>query len=472
MGNNNYSDLKGISFLVVEADSSSLNVMEERLNGLGAQVYTAKDYRDTADILANQHINVIVTHLNLVNGKYINMIYDYKSLYPDSLFYLLVEADQDSVEATESLAKTVIDDYIKKPIDFDRFAKMVNLKTGKLQEAKNTSLAVVSPFIKKIKPYFIFRSSIMQRVLSFLPEISLSDQPVLITGETGTGKEIVARAIHVLSNRTNGPFVPLNCGAIPESLVEGELFGHEKGSFTGAIKMRKGRFESADKGTIFLDEIGDMSLSLQVRLLRVLEEEKVYRVGSETPIPINVRVVAATRVNLENSVEDKLFREDLYYRINVLRINLPPLRERKEDIPLLALHFLERAFHEMGRVPPFPELSPETIYILEQYPWKGNVRELRNVMTRVATVLPPGIKRLFPFHILSHLNDEQQIINQPPSKNSVPGVYIPLGTKLEQVEHILIKETLKKTNGNKTKAASMLGISLRTLRRKLNNPLT
>lgn len=465
---NDSPDLQGFSFLIIDTDSSLTKSIGNGLTIYGAQVYGASDYKDSVDLLAGKHVHVIMASIDLIDEAYINMIGDYKTVYPDSLFYLLVNDEHTSVEAREPLAKIIIDDYVKKPVELCRFARMVEGKIGRPGSSGNTSLSVVEPFIKKVKPYFLFRSLTMQRALANLPEVAKSDQTVLITGETGTGKELVARAIHVLSSRANGPFVPLNCGAIPESLIEDELFGHEKGSFTGAIKTRKGKFESADKGTIFLDEIGDMSLSLQVRLLRVLEERQVFRVGGDTPMPIDVRIITATRVDIESAVEDKLFREDLYYRINVLRLNLPPLRERKEDIALLALHFLERAFHEMGRLSPYPELSPETIYLLEQYPWKGNVRELRNIMTRTATHLPPNTQRMFPFHFLPHLNDRRRIGEHAPSANRTDsGIHIPIGIKIAQAEDILIKETLKESNGNKTKAANLLGISLRTLRRKL-----
>ncbi len=460
-------DLNEISFLVIESDRASLNNIEKNLSSFGARVYTSTDYNNAAGILTHQHIHVVLASLNLVNEQYIQMINDYKRIYPDALFYVLLEENCDSVETSEDIAKFVIDDYIKKPIEFVRFASTVEAIVEKPQSPKNTSLAVIKPSIKKVKPYFLFRSFVMQQILDNLPQIAISDQTVLVTGETGAGKEIVARAIHVLSKRMEGPFVPLNCGAIPDSLVEGELFGHEKGAFTSAIRTKKGKFESADKGTLFLDEIGDMPLNLQVRLLRVLEEGQVFRVGAEVPIPIDVRVVAATRVDLEKAVEDKLFREDLYYRLNVLRLNLPPLRDRKEDISLLAVHFLERAFAEMSRVSPFPILSLESVYILEQHQWKGNVRELRNAMTRIATLLPANTKRIYPFHILPHLSDKKESVDKQANEKSSSGIFIPFGKRLDQTENLIIKETLKLTGGNKTKAASLLGISIRTLRRKL-----
>jgi len=359
-------NLKGISVLIIDIDLASLKDIVEGLTGYEAQVFVCKDYNDAASVLTTHHIHVVIASINLVDENYIHMINDYKGIHPGILFYVLVENNCDSVKPSESLARDVIDDYVKKPVEFDRFVKMVRSRMVVPLDSQSTSLAIVQPLIKKVKQYFLFRSLIMQQILANLPQIAMSDQTVLVTGETGSGKEIVARAIHVLSKRADGPFVPVNCGAIPDSLVEDELFGHEKGAFTSAIKTKKGKFELADKGTLFLDEIGDMPLILQVSLLRVLEEGHVFRVGSEEPIPVDVRIVSATRVDLEDAIEDKLFREDLYYRLNVLRLNLPPLRDRKEDISLLAVHFLERVFTEMGHIPPFPELSLETVYMLEQ----------------------------------------------------------------------------------------------------------
>lgn len=270
----------------------------------------------------------------------------------------------------------------------------------------------------------------------------------------------------------------VNCGAIPEGLIEGELFGHEKGAFTGAAKMRKGKFEAANNGTLFLDEIGDMPLLLQVRLLRVLEERHIYRVGGERPIPINVRVIAATRVGLKQAVADGLFREDLYYRLNILRIHLPPLRQRVEDIAYLAFHFLGRAFNEMAVAPPYPPLSPASIDLIEGLPWRGNVRELRNVMTRVATLLPRGTKQVLPIHVTPHLEDtdpQPSIIEHGMGhggsiidERNTGAIYIPIGTALDDAEDIIIRETLRHTGNNRTKTAKILKMGIRTLRRKLH----
>jgi DNA-binding NtrC family response regulator len=460
-------NLKGLAVLVIDDESAAFDSMEQLLQGVGAEVSKAQNTMQALEVIQNSAIDIIIAALDLVNEQCIEMIKDYKLRYPSCLFYVLTDEEYESVETSQESVKYIVDDYIKKPLDIERFVVMIETIMGRTISG-STSLTVVDPLIAKVKPYFLFRSPVMKRALIHLPQISASEQTVLITGETGSGKEIVARGIHVLSGRSSGPFVPINCGAIPESLIEGELFGHEKGAFTGAIKTRKGKFETADRGTLFLDEISEMPLNLQVRLLRVLEEGSIYRVGGEIPLDINVRVIAASNVDLQKAVKDGLFREDLYYRINVLRINLPPLRERIEDIPLLAVHFLERAFIEMGWKPPFPSLSAETIYVLEQYKWRGNVRELRNIMTRIATLLPQNTKRIFPHHILLHIEETGRTKVVDNYASAQDGVFIPLGTPMKKVEDIMIKEALKHSNGNKTKAADLLGISLRNLRRKIN----
>lgn len=461
----NKPNLKGLDILVIEDNKSSLNRTANILGSVDAKVFTARDFNGASDILLQYEIDVIIAALDLVDERCVEMIKDYKTLHNDTLFYVLTDQEYDSVETSQTWVRLIVDDFIKKPLDIVRFAQTVETSIGR--PGGITSLTLVDPLISKVKPYFLFRSPVMKRTLRHLPQIAASDQTVLITGETGSGKEIVTRAIHVLSRRSSGPFIPVNCGAVPESLIEEELFGHERGAFTGAVKTRKGKFETANGGTLFLDEIGNMPLHLQVRLLRALEEGNVYRIGAETPIPVDVRVIAASNTDLHKAVGNGLFRDDLFYRLNVLRLHLPPLRERIEDIPLLAVHFLERAFAELGWPKPYPNLSSETIYLLERYPWAGNVRELRNIMTRIATLLPPNTKRIFPFHVLPYLDDATQ---ETPvvGDNINNGIFIPLGTQLKHAEDLLIQETLKHTGGNKTKAAALLGVSLRNLRRKLN----
>ena len=360
-----------------------------------------------------------------------------------------------------------VDDYFFMPLDPERFVLTLESFYGKKKD-QEMAVIPVEPYVQELQPYLLFRSPVMKKVLSALPRIATSEQTVLISGETGTGKELVARAIHMLSPRKSGPFVAINCGAIPDSLIEAELFGYEKGAFTGAIKTRKGKFELASGGTIFLDEIGDMPVALQVKLLRVLEEGVFYRIGGEEPVKVDVRVIAATRRDLRQAMEDGLFREDLYWRLNVLRIHLPPLRQRPEDIALLALYFLYRAFSEMNLPPPYPQLSAGTLDLLERLPWHGNVRQLRNLMTRVAALLPKDLKKILPVHILPYMDEVMELTSQMQRPyNERAGVFIPIGTPLEKAEEILIRQTLKYTNGNRTRAARLLQISLRTIRRKI-----
>ncbi|NOZ68740.1 MAG: sigma-54-dependent Fis family transcriptional regulator [Deferribacteres bacterium] len=278
---NNKTGLKGLSVVVIENDPASLTEIERVLKEGGAQVYTARDSREVTGLLSHKYIDVIMAALDVVDEHCIEMIKDYKSRNPDSIFYVLTGREYDSVETSQESVRLVVDDYVRKPIDIARFTAMVQTSMGRPGN-RNKSLTLIDPLIAKVKPYFIFRSPVMRRTLAYLPQMAASDQTVLITGETGSGKELVARAIHVLSRRSAGPFVPINCGAVPESLIEGELFGHEKGSFTGAVKTRKGKFEIADRGTLFLDEIGDMPLNLQVRLLRALEDGNIYRLGEAT----------------------------------------------------------------------------------------------------------------------------------------------------------------------------------------------
>ncbi len=459
-------DLSGLEILVLDRDIASLKRIEGELIAMGARVHAAADPDEASDVLSRRQVHVLLVSLLLADEQCLNLVKEYKSKYPGTLFFLLTEQNYALVEPVEESVREILDDYFQKPLDVSRFAGIIGASFGR--PPTSTSLSVMEPLSMKAKPYFIFRSYPMRLALSNLPRIAASDQTVLISGETGTGKELVARAIHMLSSRSNGPFVPINCGAIPESLIESELFGHEKGAFTGALKSRKGKFETAHNGTLFLDEIGDMSLILQIRLLRVLEDKGVYRIGSDKRIPVDVRVIAATHMDLENAVRNGLFREDLYYRLHVLRIHLPPLRDRIDDIPILALHFLERAFDEMGHPKPYPVFSPETVHLLQRCPWSGNVRELRNVMTRVATLLPHDIKRIFPVHIMPHLGKTPAVEANEGAAQSPSGTFIPSGVSLEKAEDMLIQEALKKTGGNRTRAAKLLGISIRTLRRKLN----
>ncbi len=481
-----YLDLKRISVLILDNDTTTLRGLKRSLQEIGIVVYPAPDIESAQQIISQNLVHAVLADLSIAAATSFSFLKQYKTIYPAGLFFFM--SSKSTIEPVLEFDKAEIDGFFSKPIDINRF-------TDELKEkilVKATSISTLDPLTELLRPYLIFRSTVMRQGLMILPKLAASSHSVLITGDTGTGKEMVARAVHGLSPFASGPFVAVNCGAIPESLIEGELFGHEKGSFTGAQTLHRGKFELARNGTLFLDEIGEMPLLLQARLLRVLEEREFFRVGGEKPIKINLRIVTATQVNVEKTVDDGLFREDLYYRLNVLRIHLPALRERPEDIPLLAWHFLERAFKELGRKKPYPILSEEIIKILLNQEWKGNVRELKNLMTRLAVLLPNNAQQITPDHLMAYFpektitreNEESDyeygnsVMEYPEEKNndvievsSFPteeGVFIPVGLTLRDAEDLIIKTTLKHTEGNRTKAAKILGIGLRTIRRKVN----
>lgn len=483
--------LSGVYVLLVDNDTNSLRILRRALENKGAKVRLAGNLAKAHQVISQKLVHSMVVEASLKEGSGLELIQHFKSVFPSGSFFLM--STQKVISSVKELSIEGIDDFFVKPVDTESLIRRIKDTT----QVDNSSISTLDPLTELLRPYLIFRSPLMRRGLMILPKLAASGHSVLITGETGTGKEMVARAVHGLSSYANGPFVAVNCGAIPESLIEGELFGHEKGSFTGAQTMHRGKFELARNGTLFLDEIGEMPLALQARLLRVLEEQQFYRIGGEKPISINLRIVAATQVNLEKAVEDKLFREDLYYRLNVLRVHIPALKDRVEDIPLLAWNFLERAFTELNRRKPYPVLSDETINALIQQPWKGNVRELKNIMTRLAVLLPnntqlitsdyltayfpekmfdtdnPQHQPTFPVYDTASENVERLPQNNVIEVASIPteeGVFVPVGTTLKDAEEMIIRKTLHHTNGNRTKAAKILGIGLRTIRRKVNEP--
>ena len=309
-------------------------------------------------------------------------------------------------------------------------------------------------------------SSQIFEVLRQIDNIAATSLKILISGETGTGKGVVARALHKNSGRT-GEMVSINCAAIPENLFESELFGHEKGSFTSASRRHAGKFERADKGTLFLDEITEMPLPMQPKLLRAIEEGEIERIGGKKPITVDVRIVAATNRDIAQAVKNKMFREDLYYRLNVASVSLPRLSERKEDICVLVSHFLEK--YRQFSNPRVLQISPDTRTLLETYPWPGNVRELENVIERASYLIKGGV--LLPKHLPKKVQTYQKqsmnISEEIVTPENEQGVSVPFGTTLEAMEATFIRETLAWFDGNRTKTAEVLGIHKRTLQRKL-----
>jgi len=450
MNNDNLPNLTGFSLLLVDDDPAIIRSLGRSLRGLGAIVRSAGSVKEANQALTRFRPDAVLSDLQLKDGEGLQLVSSYLSHVPNGHFYLIT--GHGSVKNAVESIKLGVKDYFQKPVDPIELAQRL-INDLPLQEETKQQLA----------PYLLLQDPLMEQALCDLPQIANSLQAVLIQGESGTGKELVARAVHELSPLAEESFVAINCGAIPESLLEDELFGHEKGAFTGAQKMRKGHFELANGGTLFLDEIGEMPLTFQVRLLRVLEDGIIQRVGSEQSISLKVRIIAATHKNLEEAVTSGLFRQDLLYRLNILPIQLPPLRMRPADIQLLSAHFLQRSLLDMQRSPPWPTLTEESFSLLANYDWPGNVRELRNMMTRLAVRLPVEIKQVDSQWISGLLPQTSNTIN------SGRGIFIPTGTTLAEAELIMINAALSESGGNRTEAAKILGMGERTLRRKLNN---
>jgi len=369
----------------------------------------------------------------------------------------LILTAQGTVDTAVEAMKEGAYDYVTKPVDVQRLKVLLDKVVQRLETVRE-----VKSLRRQLRESGTFGTMIgaspeMRKIYQVMEQAAPTGASVLITGESGTGKELVAQTIHQLSPRAGFPFVAINCAAIPETLLESEIFGHEKGAFTGAADRRQGCFELADRGTLFLDEIGEMTPTTQVKLLRVLQEQKFRRVGGRTEQSVDVRVLAATNIEPMEAVQNGKLREDLYYRLNVVAMRLPPLRERKEDLPLLVQSFINEFNGRNQRS--IAGVDQEAMRMLEQYAWPGNVRELRNVIER-ATIIAPG-----PFIEPKHL---PPILAEEPPVAQQPQVALAPGTTVEEAERRLIMMTLEHTRDNKTRAAEILGISLKTLHNKLN----
>jgi len=421
-------------------------------------VFLAGSGKEALDLLEKEDIDIVLLDLLMpdIGGMEILKNLKKKGEKPLVIVITAIRSVKTAVEAMKLGAY----DYITKPFDIEEVRMIVSKasQTLKLQEEVN--------FLRKevYKRYgienLIGKSKAMQEVFSLISRVADTDSTVLVTGESGTGKELVSRAIHYHSKRRNRPFIPVYCATIPETLFESELFGYEKGAFTGATSSKPGLFSLADGGTLFLDEIGDMPYHIQTKLLRVIEEKEFIPVGGTKPKKINVRIIAATNKNLEKLVEEGKFREDLYYRINVVPIHLPPLRERKEDIPLLVEYFLEKYSQEVGCVP--KRVSPETMEILCNYLWPGNVRELENTMERLV-VLFRETEEIKPYHLPENIRKDigEKEFHFPSSEG------ITLEEAVNSLEKEMILKALEKTGGVQTQAAKLLGTTRRILRYKM-----
>src|SRR5712691_3508526 len=445
--------------LVVDDEELNRDLLQQILDREGYQVAIAANGQEALALLRQETFHVVLTDLKMPGMTGVEVIRELKLLAPSTLG--IIHTAHSSIETAVEAMRAGAYDYVTKPVRRDELLVVIQraLEFQRLHY-ENFSLR------KQLKAKYKFDNIIsdnekMQEVFTQVEKIADTDSTVLIYGESGTGKELIARALHYNSYRQDKPLVPINCGAIPEELLESELFGHEKGAFTGAITLRVGRFELANGGTIFLDEIAEMRPALQVKILRVLQEREFERVGGIRTIKVNVRIIAATNKNLEDLVARQQFRDDLFWRLNVIPITLPPLRERLSDIPLLMAHFIARFNAEKKQR--LTGVTPEALQMLQSYHWPGNVRELENTVERIAIL--KGIGMIMP-------EDLPEKIARPSLSRIVPGVTIPddgidFDAMVEAFEKQLLTQALVKASGVKSKAANLLRMNRTTLVEKV-----
>ena len=438
------------TILVVDDDTAHRTMLRTLLGRWGYKVIEADDGDSAISRVEERPYDLIMMDIRMIRVSGLEALAKIKTINP-SIPIIIMTAYSSVETAVEALKKGAYD-YLTKPLDFDELKISLEraMEHRRLRE-ENLQLReqLGSQFDRR---NIIGRSAAMEKLMETVLLVAASDATVLITGKSGTGKELIAGAIHYNSPRRDGPFVKINCAAITETLLESELFGHEKGSFTGADRKKEGKFRQADGGTLFLDEVSEMSLAMQVKLLRVVQEREVTRVGGDEVLAVDVRVITATNKNLEKEAADGRFRQDLYYRINVVSIEVPPLVERKEDIPLLAQHFLS-VFSEKNQKK-IKGFSPQAMNLMLKYDWPGNIRELMNVVER-AVVLSRG----------EFLDDGDLSIHE--RAGNLPVTDAGESVSLEDVEKNTIMKTLDRAGGNKSEAARLLGITRKTLRDKL-----
>ncbi len=440
--------------LIVDDEKSQREMLGGYLKKRGHAIHAVQHGQEALEILRQQAIDLVLTDMRMPELDGAELLKQIKALNPN-IDVIMMTAYGSIEDATEAMKKGAVD-YITKPVDLEQLDltisralehKQLVSENKRLRQLVNERLSFEG---------IISTSPTMEQALNIAARVAPSPATVLITGESGTGKELVAKAIHYASNRRDQPFVAVNMAALSDNLVESELFGHEKGAFTGAQQQRPGRFEAANHGTLFIDEVGDIPLHTQVKLLRVLQEQQIERIGSSTPFSIDVRILAATNQPLEERVKRGLFRQDLYYRLNVVKIHLPPLRQRREDIPVLTDHFIRRyADQNQKQIDGF---SREALDRLMKYDYPGNVRELENIIEQVVVLSRDEIIQVndLPLNVQNASQTDNQSLSNGTFKERV-----------EAFEKKLISEALRKANGIQTRAADLLGISERHLRYKL-----
>jgi len=447
------------TILVADDDASIRSLLKQLLSDEGYSVVEATTGTEVVEKVKDTNPDLVIMDVRMPELDGIEALSKLKVSSPKTSV-LIMTAFGSSNNAIRAMELGAFD-YITKPFELDKISHTVRrvIEYRDLTSEVQVLRDEISSLVQTER--IVGNSPAMQEVYKTVGKVAKADATVLITGESGTGKELVAEALHYNSNRRSGPIVKVSCAALPETLLEAELFGHEKGSFTGAMTQRRGRFEMADKGTIFLDEIGEMSLPMQTKLLRVLQERKIERVGSSLPIKVDIRIICATNKDLQRQVEQQRFRDDLFYRLNVINIHMPPLRDRKEDIPALVEHFLAK--HRYSATAQPAAISEEALKRLMEYDWPGNVRELENVVER-AVVLSRGqiiTSRELPFG--DHEGDGHE--EEGGDEVSVEKSFFK--KSVAQFEKDLIMKALRDATGNRSKAAEMLGIYRRLLYAKI-----
>ncbi len=456
--------------LVVDDEPGHAEMMAEALEKLGLETLPTRSSREALRFLNENEIDLVLTDLAMPEVDGMDVLRAAKQTHPDC--EVIVISGQGSVDAAVEAMKAGAATYVRKPLRVEEIRAVVQKQMDKLALRRRSAELELKVDETHGLPGIVGRSQRMRQILTLVRQVADTNATVLILGESGTGKELIAQAMHRLARRRKQPFVAINCAAMSETLLESELFGHEKGAFTGATRNHRGKFEYADGGTLFLDEIGDMPLSLQAKLLRVLETREVVRVGSNQPVKVDVRIVAATNRDLEEAVRDGTFREDLYFRIKVVTVELPPLRERRDDIPLMVDRFVKELSDLHGR--PVRLVNPAAMQRLAAFDWPGNVRQLRNVIETAVLVSPGdaiGVEGLPP-EVLSATSGASYVPvsdggSPPPVAGSAEAALAGIVIPIDDAERILIRNALEREHGNRERAAAALGISERTLYRKI-----
>ena len=446
--------------LVADDEQSMREFLDIMLKKEGYKVSLASNGEEVVKLIENDLFDLVLLDIRMPRVDGISALKKIKANSPETTV-IMITAYASADTAIQAMKEGAYD-YITKPFKVEEIKLIIKNALEKKNLQKEN---ILLKQVVRDRYHFgniIGQSSKMVALYDLLEKVSPTKTNILIGGESGTGKELVAKAIHYNSPRKEKPFVTLNCGAIPESLIESELFGHMKGAFTDAIATKKGLFEVADEGTIFLDEISELPLLMQVKLLRVLQDKEFKRVGGTEDVRVDVRIISATNKDLEEAVKEKRFREDLYYRLNVIQIKLPPLRDRKEDIQILASHFLKKYSDELNKN--ILKISPEALQILLDYEYPGNVRELQNIIERAVAL--EGSQELTAHHLSSYLNG-QPLLKKGPIDIEIPNEGIDLEKMVEDLERALLVKALDRTKGIKKKAAELLHINFRSMRYRL-----